>query len=333
MILDYYLIIGMKKEIINNQQQYHHNHHSNHTTMQSIHIGNTGNAGTRLNFKTAGTGAGVQAPVSTTKNVRSSSLPLKIVGKNNHLLLSNQTSANNNNSHVRSWTDFSFLNKQRNTFDCFNMNGLYFNYKYRQLSRSERFLDFMEFREQPTDEQLNFNSNSSISSLSSFSPSNSCTDSCSVSSNKFKNNHQHRHIHNKLEEEDEYDYRADSDSSSSSSSSTSSSPNNEHISSNIVESSSNLITSPTSSSKSDQIETAFSHSRTFNTNESSTTTITTATTTEAIVQTIKSYEPETNEINLHKCPETGIANQLPVVVADETACQKYVPEVKTNGNF
>ena len=340
MILDYYLIIGMKKDIINNQKQYNHSHHGN---TQTIHVCNNV-AANRLNIKAAAAAAAssVTAPMST-KNVRSSSLPLKILSSSNsNHFLSNSNSNRNLNqlsasNHVHSWTDFSILNKHRNNFDCFNLNGLYFNYKYRQMSRSDRFLDFIEFREQQTDEQLKFNSNSSISSLSSSSPSTFFSDSYSVknNSNKFRNNQ------NKLEEEDEYEFRVDSEPSSSSSSTSSSptsSPPNENISSNIVNSS-NFTSTPNTTTttinntittapyNSDQIETTFSHSRTFNTNESSPL--------ESLETATNSSQAETktNEIDF-KSSKIDLISKLSTVVddTDESNEAKTLDEVKTNGN-
>ena len=149
------------------------------------------------------------------KNIRSSSLPLKIISNTSSRLNVNGRSTAN---HVRSWTDFSYLNKQRNNFDCFNLNGLYF--KYRQISRSERFLDFIEFKE-PTDE-LNSNSNSSLTlSSSSSSPS-------MFSSTQYSNLINNNKNHVKIEEETE-------DISSSLSSSASSSPPFGQLSSVIAE--------------------------------------------------------------------------------------------------
>jgi len=319
MILDYYLIIGMKKDIINNQKQYNHNHHGN---TQNIHVCNNV-AANRLNIKVAASTAAssVTAPIST-KNVRSSSLPLKILSNSNsNRFLSNSNSNGNSNklsqvNQVHSWTDFSFLSKHRNNFDCFNLNGLYFNYKYRQISRSDRFLDFMEYREQQADEKLKFNSNSSISSLSSSSPSNFFSDSYPDNQNKFSNNQ------NKLEEEDEYE---SSPFSSSSSSPTPSPPNKNNQSSNVVDSSSLSTPNPSTTAtpcNTDQIETVFSHSRTFNTNESRPQEPLKI---EEIVQTSNLSQPEKNEKDLQSS-ETDLNANLPTVVDD-------VEEVKSNGNY
>lgn len=191
MILDYYLIFdtnGMKKDINNHHHQQYHQYHNNHQT-QNIQI--CTNATNRTTSKLL---LNTTSPILITKNVRSSSLPLKILNNTSNRLqqnsLNNNNTTNRSNHVIQSWTDFSFLNKPKNNFDCFNLNGLYFNYKYREISRSERFLDFIEFREQ-SDNEFKSNSSSSISTSSS---------SPSIFGSDFNNNNR-----NKLEEDDETD--------------------------------------------------------------------------------------------------------------------------------
>jgi hypothetical protein len=200
----HYLIFEtrMKKDM-------NHQYSLNHNQIPNIQISN------KLSNSNSSSSNKLSTSPVLIKNIRSSSLPLKIISNTSSRLNVNDRSTAN---HVRSWTDFSYLNKQRNNFDCFNLNGLYF--KYRQISRSERFLDFIEFKE-PTDE-LNSNSSLTLSSSSS-SPS---MFSSTQYSNLINNNNNNNHV--KIEEETE-------DISSSLSSSASSSPPFEQLSSVISE--------------------------------------------------------------------------------------------------